>query len=185
MTVKPNSQQGLGQPIREPGSEVLAQVITDDKGRFAITEIPTTIPYQFLIRKPRSQLQPPWNDTWSSGPITFSDPGENNLASKVRNGAGSTKRLAVQTLRIKIVGEGVHGKKAVTDAAERASLLPQAVDLTFNANATAASVGATLRRVAWRSTVASPSISPRTLSVTVSDGNGLMSKLVQKQILLV
>jgi hypothetical protein len=111
-----------------PGSEVLAQVITDDKGRFAITEIPTTIPYQFLIRKPRSQLQPPWNDSWSSGPITFSDPGENDLATKVRPEAGGTKELAVKKLRIKIIGEGVHGKKAVADAAEREPFLPNAVD---------------------------------------------------------
>ncbi len=50
-----------------PGSSVLAQVITDNKGRFVITEIPTTIAYQFEVRKPRSQLRPPWNDSWASG----------------------------------------------------------------------------------------------------------------------
>ena len=57
--------------------------------------------------------------------------------------------------------------------------------VTFNANANATSIGATLRRLTWKSTSATPSTSPRTFSVTVSDSNGTLSSPVQKRIVVV
>ncbi|KAA5539470.1 carboxypeptidase regulatory-like domain-containing protein [Roseiconus nitratireducens] len=96
-----------------PGSSVLAQVLTDTEGRFEIQQIPTNKWFQFVVRKPREQLQPPWNDSWASGPIVFADPGENDFRAAVPSDPDSTDRLTAESFRLKINGAGVHGKTAV------------------------------------------------------------------------
>jgi beta-lactamase regulating signal transducer with metallopeptidase domain len=99
-----------------PGSSVLSQVRTDRKGRFVISEIPTTVPYQFEVRKPKDQLKPPWNDSWASGPITFRDPGDADLATAIKTARVSIDEFIAKQLRLKIIGPGVHGKIAVQTA---------------------------------------------------------------------
>ncbi|MBL8814469.1 MAG: PQQ-binding-like beta-propeller repeat protein [Planctomyces sp.] len=94
-----------------PGASVIAQVKTDENGRFQISEIPTTFPFQFEVRKPTAELAPPWDDTWASGPITFSPPGENDVVAQ----QGKTRFTATE-LRLKILGDGVHGRKAVEES---------------------------------------------------------------------
>jgi hypothetical protein len=59
---------------------VLAQVRTDKNGRFKVTEIPTTIPYPFEVRKPKSELKPPWSDSWASPPMTFVEPRDSDFS---------------------------------------------------------------------------------------------------------
>jgi len=102
-----------------PGSSVLAQVRTDENGRFKVTEIPTTIPYQFEVRKPRAELKPPWDDSWASPPLTFAEPGENDLQTRLKSPQVTADRLTVKSLRLKIVGAGVHGKTAAQRALQR------------------------------------------------------------------
>ncbi len=107
-----------------PGSSVLAQVRTDGNGRFEITEIPTTILYQFEVRKPRSELKPPWDDSWASPPLTFVDPGDNDLRTTLKSPLAITDHLTVKSLRLKIVGSGVHGKAATQRATQQPLELP-------------------------------------------------------------
>ncbi len=97
-----------------PGSEVIAQVVTDEDGRFEIKQIPTTAQYQIQVRKPRAELQPPWNDSWAVGPIKFADPGENELVTISPDpDKGLFSGMIVKRLRLKIVGPGVPGKTAL------------------------------------------------------------------------
>ncbi len=97
-----------------PGSEVIEQVVTDENGRFEIKQIPTTAQYQIQVRKPRAELQPPWNDSWAIGPIKFADPGENELVTISPDpDKGLFSGMIVKRLRLKIVGPGVPGKTAL------------------------------------------------------------------------
>lgn len=105
-----------------PGSEVLAQVVTDSKGRFVIKDIPTSIGYQFEVRKPRAQLMPPWEDSWASGVISFLEPGENDFATSIKSEAINIPKFIAKSFRLKIVGPGIGGKLAVANAAERMPL---------------------------------------------------------------
>jgi beta-lactamase regulating signal transducer with metallopeptidase domain len=102
-----------------PGSEVIAQVKTDEKGRFEIKEIPTTVPFQFEIRKPTAELMPPWEDTWASRPYLFRDPGDNDMSWSVPENRGAS----VKSLRIRIQGSGVEGEKAISQAKSRFQLI--------------------------------------------------------------
>ena len=102
-----------------PGSEVIAQVKTDEKGRFEIKEIPTTVPFQFEIRKPTAELMPPWEDTWASRPYLFRDPGDNDMSWSVPENRGAS----VKSLRIRVQGSGVEGKKAISQAKSRFQLI--------------------------------------------------------------
>lgn len=97
-----------------PGSSALTQVWTDSNGRFEITEIPTNAAFQIEIRKPHAELGPPWNDSWATGPVKFTIPGDNDLATtsdepdrKLFTGA------VAKRFRIRISGPGVHGKTAL------------------------------------------------------------------------
>jgi hypothetical protein len=56
--------------------------------------------------------------------------------------------------------------------------------VTFNAAATRESVQKLIRTVTYKSTIAVPSLNPRTFSVTITDGNGLQGSPATKQILL-
>ena len=86
--------------------------------------------------------------------------------------------------QINVVGSTItYGGIAIGTFTGGDGLTPLVV--TFNANASELSVGATLRRLAWRSTSASPSVNPRTFSVTVTDGEGTASRTLLKQIVLV
>lgn len=89
-----------------PGQSLLSQVRTDDQGRFKLTEIPTSIPYQFVVRKPADKLQPPWNDSWASGPITFRDPGDADFATAIDTKQVSIDRLTAENFRVQIKGGG-------------------------------------------------------------------------------
>ena len=103
-----------------PGASVLAQVQTDAEGRFEIISVPTTMPFQFQVRKPRSQLEPPWNDSWASAPIQFADPGENEFATRlVDSKPHSVKRFDARDFVLKIRGPGVHSKSALATAAKQ------------------------------------------------------------------
>jgi hypothetical protein len=124
-----------GQPLKEysvsltaevlpPGSSVLSQARTDEKGHFAITEIPTSMPYQFEVRKPRAELKPPWDDSWASPPLTFADPGEHDLRTRLKSPQATADRLTVKSLRLKIVGPGVHGRTATQRASQRPLVFP-------------------------------------------------------------
>lgn len=110
-----------------PGSSVLAQVRTDETGRFEISDIPTTVPFQFEVRKPRSELKPPWDDSWAGPPVVFRDPGKNDFAAiaKFPRGANGKSprekamRLDVETFQLKVMGPGVHGRTAVARAKQK------------------------------------------------------------------
>lgn len=102
-----------------PGSEVIAQVATDENGRFEIRQIPTTAQYQIQVRKPRAELQPPWDDSWASGPVTFADPGENDMVTVSPDSDHALFSGAViKRLSLKIVGPGVPGKTALKQGPE-------------------------------------------------------------------
>lgn len=101
-----------------PGSSVISQVRTDANGRFAIDGIPISFPYQFVIRKPKEQLKPPWNDSWASVPIHFRDPGDADFAPanpSLRSNV-DVNVLSAKVFRIQIHGPGVHERQATKKA---------------------------------------------------------------------
>ncbi|MEZ6089206.1 MAG: carboxypeptidase-like regulatory domain-containing protein [Pirellulaceae bacterium] len=99
-----------------PGSSVISQVRTDKDGRFEMTRIPTNAPYQFVIRKPRDQLKPPWHDSWASEPMNFLDPQDADLAVSIQTDRVKIGQLRVKEFRIRIDGPGVHEKRAIQSA---------------------------------------------------------------------
>ncbi len=118
-----------GRPLRDysvsltgkelpPGSEVLAQVTTDEMGRFELTNIPTTARFQFVVRKPRAQLKPPWDDSWASGPLQFRHPGTHDLSFQTTETRG-TSEVKVKRFTLRLVGAGVHDQLAVQRAARQ------------------------------------------------------------------
>jgi len=92
-----------------PSSSVLRSTKTDERGRFELSEIPTSFAFQFDIREPNPK--PPWDDSWASPPLFFER--SEGMGFAVHN---SQEQIAVEQFRLKIVGTGVHGKAAVAGA---------------------------------------------------------------------
>lgn len=98
-----------------PSSSALAQVHTDAEGRFKIDNIPTGYRFQFLIEPP--QRGSPWLG-WSSGPMSFEDPGQGDLHMVNKNGPVVAETIAAE-FEIGLVGKGTNWKRALEQTSSR------------------------------------------------------------------
>ena len=118
------------------------------------------------------------NRNFANGNLTFTmtQNGEATDLFAIRNEGVGNSQIGVNG--VNITYEGV-----TIGTFTGGSGLPPLV-VTFNANATRESVQKLIRIVTWKSTIASPSLSPRTFSISLTDGNGLQSSPASKQIIL-
>ena len=88
-----------------PSSSVVASVKTDEQGRFAIEDIPTTYRFQFEVRK--ADPKPPWDDSWAGAALRFERPEKGDLRAWF-----GEREIRLQELVIRVAGPGVHGRSA-------------------------------------------------------------------------
>ena len=99
-----------------PSSSVIAQVLTNDKGEFEITRIPTGYQFQLLVESPKTDSQ---GRAWASPPITFRHGADDSGPHVDYLLEGKVVDFSFQQFFAVLKGGGVHWKTALADMAEK------------------------------------------------------------------
>jgi hypothetical protein len=107
-------------PELPPAQSVLSDATTDKHGAFRLEEIPTTIRFQFGVRK--IHPKPPWDDSWASAALLFEPSDKADLEAHFGN-----RVIRLDHLRLRVAGPGIHQRTA-TKVAGNLGVLNLAVD---------------------------------------------------------